>query len=68
VNVSVPRYAEFKNTATLSCYFELDGGRLYSVKWYKDDYEFFSYSPHFKHKVFNLPGITVDVRILAIFH
>lgn len=61
VNVSVPRYEELHATVTMSCHFDLDGARLYSVKWYKDDHEFFSYSPAFKSKGFTLPGITLDV-------
>ncbi|XP_059480706.1 uncharacterized protein LOC132199764 isoform X2 [Neocloeon triangulifer] len=61
VNVSVPRYAELHATVIMSCHFELGYARLYSVKWYKDDYEFFSYSPVFNCKWFALPGIKLDM-------
>ena len=30
--------------ARLSCEFDMEGGTLYSVKWYKDDNEFYRYA------------------------
>lgn len=41
----------------------MNGEALYSVKWYKDGYEFYRYVPrdHPPAQVFNQSGINVDV-------
>jgi hypothetical protein len=45
----------------------MNGEALYSVKWYKDGYEFYRYVPRDQPpaQVFTLNGISVDVRIQA---
>ncbi|XP_065347134.1 uncharacterized protein LOC135944243 isoform X1 [Cloeon dipterum] len=61
INVSVPRYAELHETLTMSVHYELDDASLHSVKWYKDDYEFFRYSPDHNSMNFPVPGIKIDM-------
>nr|CAD7429330.1 unnamed protein product [Timema monikensis] len=63
LDMRVPQQAELNEATTLSCNFDLAGLKLYSVKWYKDDFEFFRYmpdnSPH--SQALPVPGITVDL-------
>ena len=40
-NIDVPSHVLVGNEARLSCEFDMEGGTLYSVKWYKDDNEFY---------------------------
>ncbi|KAH7968286.1 hypothetical protein HPB52_007325 [Rhipicephalus sanguineus] len=51
------------STVTLECRYDLEGDRLYSVKWYKDGVEFLRYMPHDRPKIkaFNIKGLKVDV-------
>ncbi len=41
ISVQVPRYQTVRSRAKLSCNYELDNDKLYSVKWYKDGNEFY---------------------------
>lgn len=49
--------------AVLYCRYDLEGDRLYSVKWYKDDEEFYRFMPRIdpEKNVFDRPGVRVDV-------
>lgn len=54
--VIVPPYRMYQEDAKLECPFDLGTERLYSVKWYKDNEEFFRYVPRYRppihtHKV-----------------
>lgn len=40
-DISVPDVADFRDTITLSCTYNMGNHALNSVKWYKDDMEFF---------------------------
>ena len=40
-NIDVPSHVLDGHDARLSCEFDMEGGTLYSVKWYKDDNEFY---------------------------
>lgn len=46
----------------LECVYELEGEQLYSIKWYKDNNEFFRFVPNNSppKQVFELPGINVN--------
>lgn len=68
IDVIVPRYAELKQSVVLKCSFDVGNGKLYSVKWYKDDHEFYRYIPENRpeKQVFRLPGIVLDVSIVII--
>uniref|UniRef100_A0A1B6DA29 Ig-like domain-containing protein n=1 Tax=Clastoptera arizonana TaxID=38151 RepID=A0A1B6DA29_9HEMI len=56
----VPSFADKGDSVNITCKFDLEGGLLNSVKWYKDLNEFFRYSPGINIQVFSIPGITVD--------
>ena len=40
-----------------------NGKKIYQVKWYKNDSEFYSYAPGRKERTFKVPGVTVNVSI-----
>lgn len=63
LKLDVPRWADLRSSVTLNCQYDTGGDRLYSVKWYKDEHEFFRYTPDLNPKtlVFNLEGVNVDV-------
>ena len=62
--VRIPNHVIRNNTVKLECHFDMNGEALYSVKWYKDGYEFYRYVPrdHPPAQVFHQTGINVDVR------
>lgn len=43
--INVPEIVDFKDNVSLSCSYNMAGHKLNSVKWYKDEKEFFRYSP-----------------------
>ncbi|XP_058123699.1 uncharacterized protein LOC131293294 [Anopheles ziemanni] len=61
VQVTVPPAAQRGTTATLHCYYEMDGESLYAVKWYKGRREFYRYTPKESPpmKIFPVPGVQV---------
>jgi len=62
--VSVPQYKVRGDTALLECHYELgDADKLYSVKWYKDDEEFYRYVPRSVpvKQSYKLEGVRVEV-------
>ena len=60
---TVPGQLILGSGASLGCDYNLEGSRLYSVKWYKDGQEFFRYMPSMDNKieVFSVRGVNVDV-------
>lgn len=53
-------------TATLECIYELHRDTLYSVKWYKDNEEFYRYMPKMSppQRSYNaIDGVKVEVSI-----
>ncbi|XP_052753118.1 uncharacterized protein LOC113511771 [Galleria mellonella] len=64
VRVSIPTYRVRGQPAQLECDYELGSDTLYSVKWYRDNEEFYRYMPKFdppKH-AYKLEGIKVDLQ------
>lgn len=51
LKIQVPAAVERGHDATLNCMFDLDGDRLYSVKWYRGSGEFYRYTPSESPKV-----------------
>ncbi|XP_046812612.1 uncharacterized protein LOC111685096 [Lucilia cuprina] len=62
--VRIPKHIMRHETAALGCKYDLDGESLYSVKWYKDGFEFYRYVPRDMPpgQVFPLPGVDVDLQ------
>jgi hypothetical protein len=63
LSLKVPPTADIFEPVTLICEYDLEGRNLYSVKWYKDECEFFRYMPDYEpqSQAFLTPGITLDV-------
>ena len=61
---NIPEHKQVGEETTLLCDYDLEGHSLYSVKWYKDDVEFYRYMPkNLPAKLVypDMPGIDVDV-------
>lgn len=70
VEFTVPKEAEVGSSVELMCEWRLYGGNvLYSVKWYKDEHEFFRYVPDSNPRIlmFTQPGVNVEVRCPYIY-
>jgi hypothetical protein len=69
VKARVPTHAARGDAAKLHCNYETSGadGKIYSVKWYKNENEFFRYQPWSNPpaQIFVQPGVTVDVSTNA---
>ena len=69
IDAGIPVYKLRGEAAELSCTYDLEGETLYSVKWYKDDEEFYRYMPGNlpEQVVYPRPGVTVHVSHLNLF-
>ncbi|XP_053673829.1 uncharacterized protein LOC128724091 [Anopheles nili] len=65
VQVSVPPAVRRGDTATLHCYYDMDGESLYSVKWYKGRREFYRYTPKESPPMKTFPAQGVQVKRTA---
>jgi len=57
-----PKYAELGGDLSLVCNYELEGDELYSIKWYRDEQEFYRYQPSDNPpiRIFSMQGLKVD--------
>ncbi|KAG7187930.1 hypothetical protein KM043_013894 [Ampulex compressa] len=65
LRLHVPGIVDPKEKAiSLKCEYDLEGKELYSVKWYKDGSEFYSFTPGMEPPIITFPvdGVQVDVR------
>ncbi|XP_072950034.1 uncharacterized protein [Epargyreus clarus] len=64
VGVSVPSLKQRGESVTLTCDYDLEGGKLYSVKWYRDNEEFYRYMPRLTppQHAHRLDGVRVDLE------
>ncbi|XP_077301163.1 uncharacterized protein LOC143921684 [Arctopsyche grandis] len=65
IEVVVPGYRVRGETALLECRYELQGDTLYSVKWYKDNEEFYRFMPKLSppHHSYWVEGVKVDHQL-----
>lgn len=65
VELKVPPYIIRGQPIRLECHFDLEGEALYSVKWFKDNQEFFRFLPEDDPpaQVFSRRGVYVDVSV-----
>lgn len=56
------------NSTRLECKYDLQGEKLYTVKWYKDGNEFYRFLPGESPEVqvFDVPGVHVDVSYKTV--
>ncbi|CAN7981228.1 unnamed protein product, partial [Ixodes pacificus] len=64
LSLEVPQTALVGTEARLRCAYDLEGDVLYSVKWYRDDVEFFRFVPSDRPpgQFFPVDGIKVDLQ------
>ncbi|PSN47569.1 hypothetical protein C0J52_17317 [Blattella germanica] len=64
--LEVPATADILSPVTLRCEYHLQGGKLYSVKWYKDGAEFFRFMPDYvpESRAVKSSGLSVDNNII----
>lgn len=69
VRVHVPEYRFPGENALLQCDYELGNDALYSVKWYKEHEEFYSFLPKQKPPAhsYRVEGVNVDVSKSTFF-
>ncbi|CAH1117392.1 unnamed protein product [Phaedon cochleariae] len=62
MRIRVPSVVKSGDTVTLSCEYDLEQVALYSVKWYRNDEEFYRFVPKESppYRAFALPHINVD--------
>ena len=60
----VPSLVVPGDSAVLTCFYDLGREKLYSVKWFKDQIEFFRFFPSLtpQYMAFPAPGLDIDVR------
>ncbi|GBM18745.1 hypothetical protein AVEN_44304-1 [Araneus ventricosus] len=65
VMLDVPSAVNHGESVELSCIYELENDRLYSIKWYRNDVEFYRYVPNDwpPGQFLPLPGVRVDVSM-----
>ncbi|GFS83745.1 uncharacterized protein TNCV_610811 [Trichonephila clavipes] len=63
VMLDVPSAVNQGESVELSCIYELENDRLYSIKWYRNDVEFYRYVPNDwpPGQFLPLPGVKVDL-------
>lgn len=69
IEVIVPGYKIRGENALLECRFDLEKDLLYSVKWYRNNEEFYRFMPRqspAQHS-FSVEGIKVDVSFVIFF-
>ncbi|KAK6635257.1 hypothetical protein RUM44_000508 [Polyplax serrata] len=61
LELHVPPVVDVRNKAVLVCQFDLEGDKFLSLKWYKEELEFFRYMPDFVPRIqtFKVDGINV---------
>ncbi|XP_060517763.1 uncharacterized protein LOC132696769 isoform X2 [Cylas formicarius] len=57
-----PRVVEYGRESTLRCSYDLENALLYTVKWYRGQFEFYRYTPkeHPSTKPLDLDGLYID--------
>ena len=61
-NVDIPPHAIRGQNARLTCKYDMEGDKLYSIRWYRNGHEFYRYIPSDNPSttIFNGNGINVD--------
>ncbi|XP_047737145.1 uncharacterized protein LOC125178126 [Hyalella azteca] len=64
LGIQVPRTALSGEAVELKCYIKLDRDSLYSLTWWRDDQQFYQYSPAMSppKRQFDVPGIVINMH------
>ncbi|XP_057654304.1 uncharacterized protein LOC130892747 [Diorhabda carinulata] len=67
IHANVPHFAQAGGNAVLSCNYYIDNLKLYTVKWYKDNKEFFRFTPWRRPQteIFPVPGVNINVNSIS---
>lgn len=62
-----PRIVEYGKESKLRCSYDLEQEPLYTVKWYRGQFEFYRFTPkeNPNTQIFSIEGLDVDVSIFA---
>ncbi|KAK3932997.1 ATP synthase subunit alpha [Frankliniella fusca] len=65
MRIVLPTAARVGATTRLSCLYDLEGSQLYSIKWYREEAEFYSFVPKEQPATRLYPdhGISVDAQL-----
>lgn len=65
----IPEIIENGHEAILRCHYEPENTPLFTLKWYRGNYEFYRYQPNENQKMiaFEHPHIQIDVSIHIFF-
>lgn len=66
--LDVPSPVQVGESVELACSYDMEDDTLYSVKWYKNDVEFFRYVPKDwpPGQYLPMPGVKVDVSVAQL--
>ncbi|GLH00973.1 Uncharacterized protein GBIM_07217 [Gryllus bimaculatus] len=70
LRVEIPQYKLRGESAILQCHYDLGDDVLYSVKWYKDDEEFYRFVPKSTPQLtsYRVEGVKVDIKEASVHH
>lgn len=65
--LKIPEVVKVGSSVTLLCDYDLESVALYSIKWYRNEEEFYRYTPKESppSQVFDLSDLKVDVSIFS---
>lgn len=68
--IKVPEAVRVGDTVTLACDYDLEQVALYTIKWYRNDEEFYRYVPKESppSRVFLMPHLNVDVSFIVLVY
>lgn len=63
MHITVPEAVRTGDSVTLSCDYDLDSDALYTIKWFRNEEEFYRYVPKETppSQTFHVPHLTVNV-------
>lgn len=66
MSLKIPEAVKIGSSVTLICDYDLESVALYSIKWYRNDEEFYRYTPKESppSQTFTLPYLNVNVSII----
>lgn len=70
MDIKVPEAVRVGDTVTLACDYDLEQVALYTIKWYRNDEEFYRYVPKESppSRVFLMPHLSVDVSFIILVY